>query len=35
MDKIELHYTPKHASWLNAAEIETNVIDIGCTEKKG
>src|SRR5674536_380895 len=22
LDKIEFHYTPKHASWLNAAEIE-------------
>jgi len=21
LDKIEFHYTPKHASWLNAAEI--------------
>jgi hypothetical protein len=27
MDKIEFHYTPKHASWLNAAEIEINVMD--------
>lgn len=24
--KIELHYTPKHASWLNMAEIELSVI---------
>ena len=24
LDKIEFHYTPKHASWLNAAEIEIN-----------
>jgi len=23
--KIELHYTPKHASWLNMAEIELSV----------
>jgi len=22
LSKIEFHYTPKHASWLNAAEIE-------------
>ena len=21
-DKLELHYTPKHGSWLNMAEIE-------------
>jgi len=26
--------TPKHASWLNAAEIEINVIDIECTERR-
>jgi transposase len=27
LSKIEFHYTPKHASWLNVAEIEINVID--------
>ena len=27
-EKIEFHYTPKHASWLNiAAEIEIGVMD--------
>ncbi|MDR1251816.1 MAG: transposase [Treponema sp.] len=26
-DKLELHYTPKHGSWLNMAEIELNVIN--------
>lgn len=25
IDKLEVHYTPKHASWLNMAEIEINV----------
>ena len=25
-DKLEIHYTPKHGSWLNMAEIETNVL---------
>jgi hypothetical protein len=34
LDKIEFHYTPKHASWLNAAEIEINVIDIECTDRR-
>ena len=29
--KIEFHYTPKHASWLNIAEIEINVMDVECT----
>jgi hypothetical protein len=24
-DKLELHYTPKHGSWLNIAEIELAV----------
>ena len=34
LSKIELHYTPKHASWLNAAEIEINVMDIECTDRR-
>jgi len=34
MDKIEFHYTPKHASWLNAAEIEINVMDMECTNRR-
>jgi hypothetical protein len=25
-DKLEIHYTPKHGSWLNIAEIEINVL---------
>ncbi len=24
--KLEIHYTPKHGSWLNIAEIELNVM---------
>lgn len=34
LDKMELYYTPKHASWLNAAEIEINVMDIECTGRR-
>ena len=34
LDKIEFHYTPKHASWLNAAEIEINVMDMECTNRR-
>ena len=34
LNKIEFHYTPKHASWLNAAEIEINVMDIECTGRR-
>ena len=26
MDRLEIHYTPKHASWLNIAEIELSVL---------
>ena len=31
LERIEFHYTPKHASWLNMAEIEINVMDRQCT----
>ena len=34
LDRIEFHYTPKHASWLNAAEIEINVMDTECTDRR-
>jgi hypothetical protein len=34
LSKIEVHRTPKHASWLNAAEIEINVMDIECTGER-
>jgi len=34
LSKIEFHYTPKHASWLNAAEIEINVMGIECTDRR-
>ena len=33
LKKIEFHYTPKHASWLNAAEIEISVMDEDCTDR--
>ncbi len=31
LERIDFHYTPKHASWLNMAEIEINVMDRQCT----
>lgn len=34
LEKIEFHYTPKHASWLNAAEIEISVMDEECTDRR-
>lgn len=30
MNRIQFHYTPKHASWLNMAEIEISVLDRQC-----
>lgn len=32
--KIEVHYTPKHASWLNMAEIEISVLAGQCLKKR-
>jgi len=32
--KIEFHYTPIHASWLNVAEIEIGVMDTECTGRR-
>ena len=34
INKIEFHYTPKHASWLNVAEIEIGVMDTECTRRR-
>jgi len=30
LEKIEFHYTPKHGSWLNVAEIEIRILDQQC-----
>jgi hypothetical protein len=30
MDKLEIHSTPKHGSWLNMAEIELSVLQRQC-----
>jgi hypothetical protein len=32
--KLELHYTPKHGSWLNMAEIELNVLSAQCLNRR-
>ena len=29
-DRLEIHYTPKHGSWLNMAEIELSVLAKQC-----
>jgi len=30
--KLEIHYTPKHGSWLNMAEIELSILSRQCME---
>ena len=30
VEKLEIHYTPKHGSWLNMAEIELSVLSRQC-----
>ena len=32
--RVQFHYTPKHASWLNMAEIEIGVLDRQCTGRR-
>lgn len=32
--KLEFHYTPKHGSWLNIAEIELNVLNRQCLSRR-
>jgi hypothetical protein len=34
IQKVDFYYTPVHASWLNIAEIEINVMDIQCTGRR-
>ena len=33
-DRIEWHYTPKHGSWLNMAEIELSVLARQCLDRR-
>ncbi len=32
--RLEFHYTPKHASWLNMAEIEISVLSDQCLDRR-
>jgi hypothetical protein len=32
--KLELHYTPRHGSWLNVAEIELSVLSRQCLDRR-
>lgn len=33
-DKLEIHYTPKHGSWLNMAELEFSVLARQCLDER-
>ena len=33
-EKLEIHYTPKHGSWLNVAEIELSVFTKQCLDRR-
>ncbi len=34
IDKLEIHHTPKHGSWLNVAEIELSVLSRQCLNRR-
>ena len=34
LDRLELHHTPKHGSWLNMAEIELSVLARQCLDRR-
>jgi transposase len=34
IDRLEIHYTPKHGSWLNMAEIELSILSRQCLDRR-
>jgi DDE superfamily endonuclease len=34
LERLELHYTPKHGSWLNMAETELSVLATQCLDRR-
>ena len=34
VEKLEFHYTPKHGSWLNMAEIELSILQRQCLNRR-
>src|SRR5205807_2238986 len=32
--RLEIHYTPKHGSWLNIAEIELAILNRQCLDRR-
>ena len=33
-ERLDIHYTPKHGSWLNMAEIELSVLKGQCLDRR-
>ena len=33
-ERLEIHYTPKHGSWLNMAETELSVLAMQCLDRR-
>lgn len=33
-DRLEIHYTPKHGSWLNMAETELSILQRQCLDRR-
>jgi hypothetical protein len=34
LNRLEFHFTPKHASWLNQVEIELSVLSRQCLDRR-
>ena len=34
LERLEIHYTPKHGSWLNMAEIEFSILSKQCLDRR-
>jgi hypothetical protein len=34
LKRLEFHYTPKHGSWLNMAEIELSILNRACLDRR-
>ena len=34
LDRLEIHHTPKHGSWLNMAEIELSILSRQCLDRR-
>ena len=34
LERLDFHFTPKHGSWLNMAEIELNALSRQCLDRR-